>query len=408
LRTEESWIADQPEQSEARPQDRGSQAAPPNGSKIALLTAGHAASDLYAAFLAGLLPVLIDRLLLSKALVGGLSTIMSFGGNYSQVVWGYLGDKLGRRWLVGLGIVISSVFMVLLGRVTSYTTAAAAVALGGIGVALFHPLAAAMAGSVGGRAKGLGMSLFSAGGNVGFALGPLFAAFAFTQFGGRGMWVAAIPGLLVAAALLAWAPPLPGSVHRERGSTRRALRPHLGALLLVFLVVTGRAGTVISFHTFIPVLLKERGASLQQCAQAIGLFIFTGAVFGLLGGHLSDRLGRRRVTFWSMLLATPALLSFLHLRGSAALPLLALGGGMLHAAVAVNIVMAQAVVPEKASVASSIAMGLAWGTGGLLPTPLGMLADRFSTHAALTLVACVPLLAALCCLAMPARQKDEG
>src|SRR5207247_10678798 len=64
---------------------------------------------------------------------------------------------------------------------------------------------------------------------------------------------------------------------------------------------------------------------------------------------------------------------------------------------AVTIVMAQELLPHRASVASSIVMGLAWGTAGLSLTAIGALADAIGLERALRLLLllAVPALAAV-------------
>ena len=62
--------------------------------------------------------------------------------------------------------------MALIGIAPSYGLTFAAVVLSGIGVASFHPEGSRFANYVSGARRSSGMSLFSVGGNIGFALGP--------------------------------------------------------------------------------------------------------------------------------------------------------------------------------------------------------------------------------------------
>jgi FSR family fosmidomycin resistance protein-like MFS transporter len=374
--------------------------------KAWLLSTGHGVTDMYAAFLAGLGPVIKERLVLSNALYGSLGTLFSLTCNLSQPIWGYLSDKVGGRAAAAIGTILAGVFMVALLRAHSYAVIAACVLAAGLGVAMFHPVSASMLGSVSGRRRGLAMGLLSAGGAVGFSMGPLLAVTAYQHLPGATAWLAVIPALLMAGALQAWAPPAPVAEARERGSTRRAILPQWRPLLLVTLVVAARAGVVNSFHLFVPVMLRAEGRSLYGAAFADTVFIFAGAFSGLVCGHLADRFGGRAVTVATLLGATPALLLFLNAHGVLALVFFGLGGALVSAAVPVNIVMAQEIVPTRAGIASSLAMGVAWGAGGFLVTPVGWLADVAGYRAALTLVAWLAVIGALLCL--PLRRQDSN
>jgi predicted MFS family arabinose efflux permease len=79
---------------------------------------------------------------------------------------------------------------------------------------------------------------------------------------------------------------------------------------------------------------------------------------------------------------------------------LALGGFALYLGAPVNIVMAQEMLPRRASLASSLVTGMAWGTAGLSLTLVGAAADRIGLSATLmaTVAMTLPALAAIAAL----------
>ena len=97
--------------------------------------------------------------------------------------------------------------MALAGWAGSYPATLLALLVAGLGVAAFHPEAARFAGyAAEGRAAG--MSTFSVGGNIGFALGPILAAPLAIVFGLRGMTGIAVVTSLAALLLLRELPAL--------------------------------------------------------------------------------------------------------------------------------------------------------------------------------------------------------
>lgn len=57
-----------------------------------------------------------------------------------------------------------------------------------------------------------------------------------------------------------------------------------------------------------------------------------------------------------------------------------------------GLALAQRLAPQGKSMASSLMMGLSFGTGGLLAPLTGKLADIFSIQPVLTAIAAIPLL----------------
>jgi len=149
----------------------------------------------------------------------------------------------------------------------------------------------------------------------------------------------------------------------------------------------------ISFSNFLAVLVAQRGGSIFIGGAAISVFLFSGALGGFIAGNLSDRLGRKAVILVTLALATPSLLLFLYGPQSLSLVMIAVAGLFIFSSAPVGVVAAQELLPGKTGLVSGLVMGLAWGVGGLVLTPIGWLADRFSLVSVLTGVAFLPLLA---------------
>lgn len=62
------------------------------------------------------------------------------------------------------------------------------------------------------------------------------------------------------------------------------------------------------------------------------------------------------------------------------------------ATIPLGVALAQKLAPKGKSMASSLMMGLAFGTGGLLTPLTGKLADIFMIRPVLTVIAIVPVL----------------
>lgn len=347
----------------------------------------HFLNDFYIAFLAPLLPLVVANFHLSLTLAGLLATILNTSAAMLQPGFGALADHFRRRVFIRVGPVLAATGMGLMGLAPSYGVLIMLLALAGSGTAAFHPQAASIAGEASGRRKGAGLSLFVAGGELGYALGPLVIAAMVAWRGLDATWMAALPGVIV--CVLLWLAFPPAGVLPSRSGTT-SLRGDLGAafhpLLVLWLVVFLRSVVITSYHTFLPLLVTQRGGSIVAGGLAVFLFGGIGAIGGICGGMLSERIGRRRVVVLSFIITAPLLVAFVRSPTPWSYVFLALGGIAVYLSAAVTIVMAQELLPHRVGVASSIVMGVAWGTAGLTLTGVGALADRVGLGNALMVV----------------------
>jgi FSR family fosmidomycin resistance protein-like MFS transporter len=378
---------------------------PANSVQLATLSLGHAVVDSYGhSLLAPLFPVLAERLDLGLDEIGGLPLMMGLSAALGQPLIGLVTDRWRRIPAVALGPAIAAVFVGLVGFARSYTALAALLFLAGLGIAAYHPQGASLA-SVAARGRALAISGFTVGGNIGFGVAPLLGAMYFAWFGLERFYLASIPGVVFAALLLC-VTRRPSNRLLTDGEpspavTARDHRP--GALALLTATVTVRAAVQIAVGTFLAFLLRERwpGSGTTAAGVSLAVFLLANAVSGPVGGHLTDRFGRRSVMIAS-LAAAPFVFSLaLELSGYWLIAGLALGGFVLMLPHPANVVMAQEYLPARTGMAASMITGLAWGVGQFFCWPLGAVAERVGVGLALHLVCWLPLLGIL--LVLPLR-----
>jgi FSR family fosmidomycin resistance protein-like MFS transporter len=359
------------------------------------VTFGHFLNDFHMAWLAPLLPLLVQRFDLSLTLAGLLGTILNTSSALSQPLFGLAADRLSRSHLVALGPVLTVAAMTLTGVLPSYPALVVALFCAGIGTAIFHPQGAATAGFYSGSRRAAGLAIFVAGGELAYSLGPLYIA-ALVQWQGLS-WtlIAGLPGiiavLLFAGTIWRW----PTARPARAGSIRDALASQRRMLGLLWVYVVVRSVVSTSFLTFLPLLLRERGLSLVAGGTAVFLFGGIGAAGGMTGGVLAEWLGRRAVLMLSLLLSVPLMALYLVTPLGWGVLLLPLAGILLYTSAPVTVVMAQEGLPQHASLASSIVMGLAWGIGGLGLTAVGAIADAVGLRSTLLLILGLTVVALL-------------
>lgn len=373
---------------------------------IVLLASIHLVVDGYSNIYAPLLPMLIPKLGLSLAAAGTLAMFLQLAASVAQLGFGQIADRWKPRVLILAGPIVCLVLISQIGLATSPLVLGALLVVGGLGAAAFHPPGAALAHRFGGRRPGFTMSVYITGGTLGFSFGPLlFAPFA-QWLGLEWTPILALPGLLVVASLLAKLPPITLRAESDpRGF--HVLKPYAKPLALLYTIVVMRQLASLSFATFVPVLLTQRGLTMGQAGAAVTLYLFASGIGGFFGGPAADRFGPRTVIIVSLVTAAPILIAAPVFSGWAFVLLLAVGGLFLQSTLPVNVTFGQSIAPVSAATVSSLMMGFAWGTGGLAVPFVGMLADRIGIAPTLQLMAWTPLLGALCAWPLPRGRRPH-
>ncbi|MBM3725326.1 MAG: MFS transporter [Acidobacteria bacterium] len=370
---------------------------------LILFSLGHFFIDLYSSALGAFQPFLAQKLNLTLTQAGILASTLVFSSSLMQPAYGYISDRFHTRLLSALSPAVAGIFIASLGSATGFGWLVALVFLGGVGVAAFHPQATARATAAIETNKGRWMAVFISSGTLGFALGPTFFTGVITQFGLDLSYTAALPGIAITVLLLWMLPEAPRTTHTRTRFDWEPLRAVARPLTILFLLVFIRSILQITFAQFLPLYLsKERGFGIPQANFALSLYLAAGALGGFVGGHASDRFGGRRVIQFSMLACIPLLAVFFLGPDWAAIPGLMLGGAALLFTIPVNVVMGQDLVPSQAGTVSSLMMGFAWGTAGILFLPLvAWVADQTSLHTALASLLVFPLAGWLLTLWLP-------
>lgn len=378
-------------------------AEPPSAVRIAVAVAvAHALNDMYASFIPPLLPRIMDDLGLSIALAATLSVSYSVATALPQPLFGYLADRYGRRPFAVVGPVVSGLFVAAMGWAEGFGPLVLLLMIAGVGSAAFHPPGASYAVRIDeGKGSGARYSIFSFGGSVGFALGPLVAVGLAQWLGLRGLWVAVVPVLVLAPFLYR---ALPSGREEIRTAARRppptpaqVLRLLRGPLGLIFGVSATMAFIQRMFLTMEPIIVAESGGSETQGALVLTAYLAAQAFGTLTGGLLADRMDRRRLLLqlcaWA--LPTHLLAVWVGPDGALGLAAAALAGFLGMATLPPIVVMAQEMMPTGTAVGSGIVMGLAWATGSMFVLITGAMADVVGAQTATLASMPVILLAVL-------------
>lgn len=319
---------------------------------IGFISVVHSMSHLYQLALPPLFLFIAADLGMGYAELGLLMSVLYVATAVLQTPCGFLVDRIGGRWVLGIGLFLFAASLALFPWAAGfgYWAMAGLMIVAGVGNAVFHPADfSLLASSVRDERMGRAFSVHSVGGHIGTASAPPIMIALASLWDWRTALVAV--GLVgIAIALLF---PLFADAVRERRGRARGKgaakdgaegpnwrfilsRPMI-ALFLFFTCTSAASSGIINFG--IVALAEVYGIAHALTSTLLTVFLVTGMVAVLPGGFLAD---------WTKRHDLVLVIAYLSLAGS----MILLGTGWLHlwiifAAVAIGGTMRGLVAPSR-------------------------------------------------------------
>ncbi len=374
-------------------------------SHVITITGGHFTHDTFTAFLAPLLPQLIEKLSLNFSQAGSLSAFMQLPAVITPLI-GYLDDRMNLRLLLILAPAISASTMSLMGLAPSYGALALLLIITGLSSGIFHATAPALAARISGRQVGKGMSFFMAGGELGRTLGPLIATWAFTTWALEGMARLLLLGWAFSLIMYLRFRNIPLQVSKQAGASgfRQMLPMAVRLFIPITLLVFARSFVVNSMGVYIPTLLKGQGADIWLASGALTIYQMAGVAGALSGGTVSDRLGRRPVLLAVSLIAPLLVLGFLYTQGWLMVVMLICTGLLNLAGQPIIMAWVQDYLPQHRAIANGLYMAISFVGLSVASIVIGILADQLGLQQAFFWSAIIGLAAIPAVFLMPIKR----
>lgn len=391
--------------------------APPSNTfnlKILLiLSFGHLATDICQSALPAILPLLKAKLLLSYTTAAIIILASNITSSVIQPLFGYLSDMKEKAFMLPVGCLAAGLGLSLLPIPNHYGIVLLLVIISGLGIASFHPEGFKTARFFTGERLAGGLAIFTVGGNLGLALGPVAATFVTTYFGFDYLPLMIVFALaflvLLAFSRRSMTCAQTRSMTRGGSKTSPSKAAYTSVGMTVATVVM-RSWTHFGLMTYIPLYYvdHEKGDPLYA-GTLVSVFLLGGAIGTLVGSPLADRWGYKRYLIASLALTTLLLPLILMMHGPMLFVTLGAVGMALISSFTITIVMAQELMPNNLGIASGLMAGFAIGTGGIGVTFLGVIADHFGLPTALKSIMLLPLIGLLisCFIRYPVRRGPQ-
>ncbi len=296
----------------------------PRRRALGLVAASHAGQHMYSGLLPLTYPAILLAFHLNYATLGLAVGLIGVVGGLTQASAGYVGRRVAARWVLGSQNLVVAACAIIQSLAPTYPLFAAGQGVAILGSSQQHPVGSSVAARTYPERRGTALSLTTIGGSVGSLVIPIPGALMIADLGWRpALLILSAPLFLMGILLLLTFPPVPGEERPRRHFLERPrlrlprfdrsqfVNPRVALFAILAATVAAGGRGLGTLNAYIPVYLRD-GIHLPEVeVGAIFNLVLLGAVLGpLLGGYLSDRLGRIPVLWSAYLLSAVAVVAF--------------------------------------------------------------------------------------------------
>ncbi len=361
----------------------------------------HVLHDGYTDLIYVLLPVWQAEFGLGYAEVGMLRGVFAGVTAAFQIPAGLLAEKIGAHVVLAGGTALAACGFLLAGFITTgFFTLVAALAVGGLGSSVQHPIASSVvARAYQGARSRIALGNYNFAGDIGKMTIPAATAFLLTLMPWRpALAIIAGLGLAVAVAIYVFTPryrteKISAPAEENSASKHIVAKPSRSGFPLLLSIGAIDSASRMAFLTLLPFLLISKGATLPVVGIALALVFAGGAAGKLVCAHLGARFGMFATVILTEALTAIAIVAMLPLPLWGAMAILPLIGVALNGTSSVLYgTVPELVAPGKHARAFGIFYTATIGSGALAPALYGFFTDAYGVPATLWLIAAVVLL----------------
>jgi len=363
----------------------------------AVACGAHALHDGYTDLIYMMLPVWQAEFGLSYAALGLMKTVFSGTLAGFQIPSGFLAERVGAPLVLALGTAFAGLGYCFTGLSQGIAPLVAALFIGGLGASAQHPLASSVVACAFAGPRSLkALGTYNFAGDIGKMTVPAAASLllvvlpwreALGLLGGCGLLAAIV--IFIAMPRFAGEAPAAKSEPTSRAPSRFT---QFGFPLLLSVGVIDSA-TRMGFLTFLPFVLKAKGASVPTIGLAFTLVFAGGAAGKLVCAFIGARIGAVATVWLTEALTALTIVALLPLPLDVALLLLPIVGIALNGTSSVLYgSVPDLVAPAKRQRAFGIFYTGTIGAGAISPALYGLLGDAIGVTPTLVTLAAIVLL----------------
>jgi len=345
---------------------------------VITVSLGHLMHDIYTAFLAPMLPLLIQKFSLSYSMAGFLAMCQQIPNLFNPFL-GILADRIAMRYLVIFAPTVTAITMSLLGVAPSYTILVILLLVMGISSALFHVPTPVMIRKVSGNQIGKGMSFYMFGGELARTVGPLIILGAISLWGLEGTWRLMPFGIGASVILYFRLKNIKISEDFRKkqigASVWSTFKDNLPLFIVIFGIMMFRALMRTSLSTFLPTYMEATGYGWQKGTIYLAIVEISGAAGVLFWGIMSDKIGRRNSLVIITAISPVLMYGFVETSGIPMVIFMVMLGFFLLGTTPILLALVQDRASTNMAFMNGMFMTIGFGSGAIAVVIVGALSD---------------------------------
>ncbi len=353
---------------------------------IAWFYFSHFVLDIYNSLLDLIMPEIAAKIGISVGLGVFVLNVVYITGNVLQPVWGYMADKMTRKFFVFWGLILAAVFFPLTSIAPDFNSLILLVLLGAIGISFYHPQ------SMGCVSNKVGMFLMA--GSLGFSVAPIITLNIVKNYGFEYIPYISIIGILTAFSMLL-IPSKNTPLARKKAkkvSFKIILRKKRMRNLAIISVSVGSIIAIVGQLS--PFLWKEIGRDMSYSGMGLFLFYMAGGIGGALVEKIRKKLGRVNTFYSGLIMLSLSILLFVLTLDYQILSLffLVIVGFVSMGLIPLLVTTGQQVLPMYKSSVAGVIGGFCYAMACIVAVAIGFIADFIGIVPTLIHVSAIPLI----------------
>ncbi len=273
-------------------------------SRVLTIAVAHNIHDIYTAFFAPLLPLLITKLNIPLSAAAILQVVRNAPTLFNPLL-ALIAEKKGVKYFIIITPGVTAIVMSLIGLANSFAMLFLLLFVSGISAAFFHVPSPVIVRDSSGQNVGTGMSWYMVGGELARTIGPLVATAAVSFWSLEETWklmpLGIVASLLLYFKLRDYKPVQTYKNKPVKGDTHKLIREYRFFFLALAGFIMFNAVMKTALTLYLPVYLIIKGESLWYSGISLSVLQGFGVVGTFLAGPLSDRIGRKRTLLYASL-----------------------------------------------------------------------------------------------------------
>lgn len=365
------------------------------------LSTVHLLNDAVQMVIPAIYPMIKESYQLSFSQIGFITLAFQLTASVLQPVVGHLTDKKSQPYSMVFGMCFTLIGLLSLAYADSFILILISVVFVGLGSSIFHPESSRIARYASGGKAATAQSIFQVGGKFGTAIGPLLAAAIIVPLGQtsiRYFGILALLSIFILWRIGRWAikNDFFNRAAKNTGMDRLKTLPKQKrnrAIAILVVLIFSKFFYLASMKNYLTFYLIDRfEMSVQNSQILLFLFLLAGAVGTILGGPLGDKIGRKKVIWFSILGAAPFALFLPYADLFWTITLFSIIALIISSAFPAIIVYGQELLPKNLGMVSGLFYGLGFGMGAIGAAVLGSYAEHTSIYQMFWVVSFLPLL----------------